>query len=171
MANSAALMRFPETHFDMVRPGIAIYGYDPGEVPNENLRPALQVKARPVRIERVGAGVGISYGHEYVTEKETTIVTVPIGYSDGLPRALKGKWHVLIHGKKFPVVGRITMDHIMVDVGDEPVSYYDEVVVLGKQGKEELWAYDMAKAAGTNSYEILSGFSERIPRIHFEEAD
>lgn len=171
LANSAAIIDLPEAHFNMVRPGIILYGlYPSAEVRRERLRlqNALSLKSRVVFVKRVPAGTGISYGQRYHTGRETTVATVPIGYADGWTRLLSHKAQALIHGKKFPVVGTICMDQCMIDVGDEPVALGDEVVLIGRQGEAEISADDVARQLGTINYEITCMLSERVPRIYID---
>ncbi len=165
-ANSAALVRFPETWATLVRPGIVLYGYQPWEGERLPVRPALQVKSRVVDCRRLRPGDGVSYHRFYVAERETTVVTVPIGYADGYRYSLGGRAVCLIHGKRFPVVGAVCMDEIVVDVGDEPVQIGDEVVLLGEQGAEAIWADELACWMRSIPYEVLSGLSIRVPRLY-----
>lgn len=165
-ANSAALVRFPETWATMVRPGIVLYGYQPWAGERLPVRPVLQLKSRVVDCRRLQPGDGVSYHRLYVAERQTTVVTVPIGYADGYRYSLSGRALCLIHGKRFPVVGAVCMDEIMVDVGDEPVQIGDEVVLLGEQGQETIWADELACWMRSIPYEVLSGLSRRVPRLY-----
>ncbi|MCX5711395.1 MAG: alanine racemase, partial [Candidatus Omnitrophica bacterium] len=130
-ANSMGVLDYKHSHFNMVRPGLVIYGIYPKENVKINLKPVLSLKTRVVFVKKVPAGVGISYGHEYTTRKPTTIATLPIGYGDGYPRNLSNRAPVLIKGKRFKICGRICMDQIMVDVGSSRVKAGDEVVLIG----------------------------------------
>jgi|LJSS01.1.fsa_nt_gb alanine racemase len=173
-ANSAAAVRFPEARWTMVRLGISLYGYRPWHGGQElPLKPALQWKSRIVAIRRIRPGESVSYHRFYRAERETTIVTVPVGYADGYRYGFTGRAECLIRGKRFPVVGAICMDEIMVDVGDEPVDVGEEVVLLGEQGEEAIWADELACWLRTIPYEVLTGISPRVPRLylHTDTAD
>jgi alanine racemase len=167
-ANSAAIMRVPESHLDIVRLGIAMYGLSPGpklaEEAGWKLRPAMSVKSAVTMVKRVPAGESISYGQQYSLKSPSTIATVPVGYADGYSRLLSGKAQVLIRGRRYPVAGTITMDQLMVDCGDDPVEAGDEVVLIGSQGDERITADDLAAWVGTINYEVVCGVSERVPR-------
>lgn len=165
-ANSGAILQQPDSYFDMVRPGIMMYGYPPSQQARKSVKitPALSLKAKIGFIKRVEKGTSISYSRRYFTKKETTIASIPIGYADGYFRTLTNKSSVLIHGKKFPVVGTVCMDQIMADVGNEPVRVGDEVVMLGRMGNNEISGWDLANAVGTIPYEITCAVSQRVPR-------
>jgi len=167
-ANSAAAIYHRESHLDMVRIGLAMYGlYPPGGLKDGiSLKPALEFKTRVVYLKRVPAGTTLSYGSTYVTGRPTTIATIPAGYADGLPRLLSGRGQVLIKGRRYPIVGRICMDMTLVDVQDSKIDIGDEAVMIGRSGSEELSADDMASLAGTISYEIICGIGKRVPRIY-----
>ena len=169
-ANSAALVHLPESHFDMVRPGIATYGLQPSsewQKSELNLRPALQWKARIIQLKDVPAGFGVSYGITYKTPETTTLATVAVGYADGLNRLLSSSGEMLVSGYRVPIVGRICMDLTLLDVGGVPdVSVGDEAVILGRQGNEQLTAEGMASALNTINYEIVTSISSRVPRIY-----
>lgn len=166
-ANSGAVLGYPEYAFDLVRPGLLLYGYNPGgrdcALP---LQPVMSVRTRVLLVRDLPAGVGVSYGRTWVTPRPSRIATLPVGYADGYPRALSNCGSVLIHGHSAPVRGRVCMDLTMVDVTDipTPVEAGDEVVLLGAQGDREITAWDLAEAAKTIPYEILSGLSNRVPR-------
>lgn len=169
IANSAGLMNLPEAHFDMVRPGIILYGLSPSDTmvnkPFE-LKPAFSLKSRITHVKRVPEGTGVSYGQLYHATRETTIATLPIGYADGWSRLLTGKAQALIHGRRFPIVGRICMDQCMVDVGDEVVQAGDEVTLIGRQGEQEITADEVASMLGTINYEVVCMISDRVPRVY-----
>jgi alanine racemase len=165
-ANSIGLISHPGSHFTMVRPGLVIYGLHPSSNLDINLKPVLSLKTRVVFIKQVSAGYGVSYGLTYVTKKPTRIVTLPIGYGDGYPRNLSNLAWLLIGGRRFRISGRICMEQIMVDVGDFKPKIGDEVVLIGKQGKQQVTAEELADLAGTISYEIVCGLGNRIPRIY-----
>lgn len=167
-ANSGGALGHARSRYDMVRVGIAVYGYAPGPdlagaLP---LTPAMQLKARVTHVQRLAAGEGISYGLRYVTPQSTVVATLPLGYADGVPRALSAAGAcVLVNGSKRPIAGTITMDQLMVDCGsDSTVEPGDEVVLLGTQGDESITAEDWAQRLGTISYEVLCGIGPRVPR-------
>jgi alanine racemase len=169
-ANSAAIMRVPESHYDIVRLGIAMYGLSPGpeldEETGRKLRPAMSFTGAVTMVKRVPAGEAISYGRRYTLRRPSTIATVPVGYADGYSRLLSGKAQVLIRGRRYPVAGTITMDQLMVDCGDDPVEVSDEVVLMGRQGQDQIGAEQLAEWMGTISYEVVCGVSERVPRVY-----
>ncbi len=173
VANSAGGLAWPEARRDVVRAGIALYGLVPGPGVASlcrELEPALSLKARISRVARVPAGAGISYGHQTVVERDTTIATVPIGYADGVPRrlgALGGE--VLVAGQRRPIAGVVTMDQLMVDLGDDDADVGDEVVLLGQQGGERISVDDWARALGTISYEVVCALSPRLPRLYLDD--
>jgi alanine racemase len=167
-ANTAAILRLPESHLDMVRAGIGLYGYVPSpEVPRAGLSPVLSWRSRVALVKRLPPGSGVSYNHTYVTPAAETVATLPVGYADGFPRSLSGRGEVLVRGRRAPVRGRVCMDQIVVSVDAIPgVQVGDEVVLIGAQGCDVLTADDLAAAAGTISYEILCGIGRRVPRLH-----
>jgi alanine racemase len=165
-ANSMGVLDYKHSHFNMVRPGLVIYGIYPKQNLEIKLKPVLSLKTRVVFVKRVPAGVGISYGHEYITPRATKIVTLPIGYGDGYPRNLSNRAPVLIRGRRFKMCGRICMDQIMVDVGDAPVKIEDEVVLIGSQKQARITAEELAELSGTIPYEIVCGLGSRIPRVY-----
>jgi alanine racemase len=165
-ANSVGLINYQDSHFTMVRPGLVIYGLAPKPGLGINLKPVLSLKTRVIFIKQVPAGYGISYGHAYITKRLVYIVTLPIGYGDGYPRNLSNLAPLLIGGRRFHVSGRICMDQIMVDVGKFKPKLGDEVVLIGKQGKEKITAEQLADLANTIPYEIVCGLGSRIPRIY-----
>lgn len=166
-ANSAAALLHESTRRDIVRVGIAMYGIDPDPAAVDSrwtLRPALSFMARVSHVKRVGPGEGISYGSTHRCERATTIVTVPVGYADGVARRSAGI-EVLIAGRRHPIVGVVTMDQLMIDVGDENVAVGDEVVLIGRQGSEEVTANDIARGRDTIGYEVVCALSHRLPRV------
>lgn len=168
IANSGAVADLESSAFDMVRPGIAVYGiYPSGHVSTEmNLKPVLSLRSKVVFIKRVPKNTGISYGLKYYTERDSNIVTVPIGYGDGYSRLLTNKGEVLIRGKRYPVVGAVCMDQLMVNTGDDRVEIGDEVVLLGRAGEEEITATNLAEKIGTIPYEITCMINARVPRFY-----
>jgi alanine racemase len=175
-ANSAALIAHPGSRLDMVRPGIALFGQLPGPAvaaawaagpPGSALRPVLSLKARVSAVRELAAGERPSYGRLRPLAERSVVATVPLGYADGLPRALfAGGLEVLIGGRRHPLAGMVTMDQIMVDCGPgSPVIPGDEVVLLGRQGDQEITADEWAGRLGTISYEVLTGIGPRVPRV------
>ena len=170
-ANSAAALSRPTSRFDMVRPGIAIFGLCPDKTMPlpDDFRPALRWKARLSFIQRLDAGRGISYGHDYYTEAEELIGVVPVGYGDGYRRVPGNQ--VLIHGKRVPVVGRVSMDQLMVNLDDLPeTSIGDEVVLIGSQGDECISPEELGDRWGTFNYEVICGLSARVPRAYHDSS-
>lgn len=168
LANSAATLTDPALHYDRVRVGLALYGLHPAPhlASRVDLRPVLQVKARVTQVKSIAAGEGVSYGHQFVADRDLAIATVGIGYADGIPRNLSNKMTVLVRGQRVPQVGTITMDQMMLDVSQIPQLQEGEVVtVLGRDGAEQISADDWATTLGTISWEILCGFKHRLPRL------
>src|SRR5207248_3707997 len=155
------------------RPGIAVYGLSPGPevgaATHLGLRPAMRLRADVVLAKRVPAGQGVSYGHRYVTDRETTLALVPLGYADGIPRNATNVGPVLIGGQQFTVSGTVCMDQFAVDVGDLDIHAGDEVVLFGAGDDGEPTAEDWAQAVGTINYEIVTRIGPRVPRIYREE--
>jgi alanine racemase len=171
-ANSATAIDLPHGHFNTVRAGIAIYGLPPSaEIHNKlDLRPAMALKSKIIYIKQVPAGTSISYGCTYTTEHQTFIATLPLGYADGYSRLLSNKAQVLINGRRRPIVGRVCMDQLMVDLGpvcDAAVG--DEAVLFGRQGNEEITVTELADIIGTINYELVCGISLRVPRIYLND--
>ncbi|MCW0214653.1 MAG: alanine racemase [Pseudonocardia sp.] len=171
LANSAATMTRPDLHLDLVRPGIAVYGLDPLDRPVEEspLRPAMTFRARVVLVKRVPAGEGVSYGHEWTTPRETTLALVPAGYADGVPRRLNanGRMRVWLAGRSRPVVGRVCMDQVVVDCGDDAVAEGETAVLFGEGADGGPTAQEWATEAGTIHYEIATGVhGARVARTH-----
>jgi len=171
-ANSAGMLMFREAHFDMVRTGITVYGLDPGIFAklNLDLTPILSLKTRIAFLKGVPAGTPISYDQVYRTERATRIATCPVGYNDGYPRLLTNRASALLRGRRVPVVGTITMDYIMLDVGDLPeAAVGDEVTLIGRDGLEEIRCEELARTIGTIPYELTCGLGRRVKRIYVEE--
>ncbi|MFC5569163.1 alanine racemase [Lysobacter yangpyeongensis] len=166
LANSGGVLHFPGTWLDMVRPGILLYGVqpDPASQCTVDVRPVMSLASQVVYFKVVKAGNPVSYGATWTPERDTRVVTVPIGYGDGYPRALSSRGSVLIRGRRYPIVGRVCMDQFMVDIGQDSAWNEDEVVLIGAQGTERITAEELAQRAGTIPYEILVGLNERIPR-------
>lgn len=168
-ANSAALIRMPETHLDLVRPGIALYGLLPSSVIGKdqvNLKAVMSIKTNIIQLKDVPAGFKVSYGSTHETGRATLLATVPIGYADAYSRLLSSKGCMLVKGQKAPIVGRVCMDLTVLDVGHiENVAVEDEVVVLGRQGDAEITADEIAELIQTIHYEVISTITARVPRI------
>jgi len=169
IANSAATLIRPDAHFDLVRPGVAVYGLSPVPGRDFGLRPAMTVRARVALTKRVGAGVGVSYGHAYRTERETTLAVVPMGYADGVPRAASNRAPVRLAGANRTIAGRVCMDQIVLDCGDDVVAAGDVAVLFGPGDDGEPTADDWAAAVDTINYEIVTRMGgARIPRVHVD---
>jgi alanine racemase len=170
LANSAATLTRPSSHFDLVRPGIAVYGLTPvpqdGPSSTYGLRPAMTVTARVALTKRADAGAGVSYGHRYTTERETTLALVPLGYADGVPRNATNIAEVFTGGHRRRIAGTVCMDQFVVDVGDDPVVEGDEVVLFGAGDDGAPTAQEWADALGTISYEIVTRIGPRVPRTY-----
>jgi len=165
IANSAGVFLLPQAHFNLVRPGIALYGYPPFNGCREDLRPVMTLKTKILYLKRVPPGYSISYGRTFFTRRESLIATIPAGYADGLNRLLSNKGEVLVKGKRAPIVGRVCMDLTMIDVTDvKGVRPGDEVTIIGTQGKETITALEIARKIDTISYEVLCSISSRIHR-------
>jgi len=170
-ANSIATVDFKRSHLNLVRPGLIIYGMYPKHTFPKliKLKPALSLKTKVVYIKETPPGRSISYGRTYVTQKHTRIATLPIGYADGYSRNLSNRAEVLVRGRRAHVVGKVTMDQTMIDVGHiKGVKTGDEVVLIGKQGRNEIRAEKLARLAGTIAYESISLISNRVPRVYKE---
>lgn len=165
LANSAATMTRPDLHFDLVRPGIAVYGLDPlGGPPGASpLRPAMTLRSRVALVKRVPAGTGVSYGHDWTAPRRTTLALLPVGYADGVPRRLgaRGRLQVLLGGVRRPVVGRVCMDQVVVDCGDDAVREGDRAVLFGPGTDGEPTAQDWADELDTIHYEVVTGVHGR----------
>jgi alanine racemase len=169
LANSAGVLAHPGTWFDLVRPGIMIYGSMPGpDTPaTVPLTPALSWRTRVAFVKDVAAGESISYGRTWRAPRATRIATIPIGYGDGFNRRLSNVGRVLIGGQSYPIVGRICMDQFMVDIGpSSTIGRGAEVVLLGRSGDEEITATELADHIGTISYEVTCAISRRVPRVY-----
>jgi alanine racemase len=172
LANSAATIALPDTWYDLVRPGVALYGLDPlgGDAAAHGLRPAMTVRATVALTKRVPAGVGVSYGHTYFPETETTLALVPVGYADGVPRAAGNRAPVLAAGAQRTIAGRVCMDQFVLDVGDAPVRPGDEVVLWGAGDQGEPTAQAWADAVDTIHYELVTRIGGRFTRRYVGSA-
>ena len=165
-ANSGATILHPESHLDLIRPGIALYGIEPapGVGAHLGLRAALTWRSQVSAVKRLRAGEATSYGHRYRLERDAWVATVPVGYADGYPRQLTSVGEVLIGGRRCRVAGTVTMDQLIVDCGDEESRVGEEVVLIGSQGSETIGADALGRLSGTIGYEIVSRIGERVPR-------
>ncbi|MBW8739209.1 MAG: alanine racemase [Streptomyces turgidiscabies] len=173
LANSPAVLSRPDTHFDLVRTGVAVYGISPGpEIGTSadlGLRPVMRLAASLALVKHVPGGHGVSYGHHYVTPGDTTLGLVPVGYADGIPRHASGTGPVLIGGKWRTVAGRVAMDQFAVDLGGDEPPAGAEVLLFGPGDRGEPTAEDWAQAAGTIAYEIVTRVGTRVPRVYVNE--
>jgi len=166
-ANSAGLLRHPESHFDMVRPGIALFGTAPCEPPGAVLVPALSLRTRVIALRDLVRGETVGYGGTFRASGPTRVATVPMGYGDGLMRSLSNRGQMLVRGQRCPIVGNVSMDLTCLDVSHvADCGVGDEVVVLGRQGDGEIRAEEVAGWAGTIGYEVLTNISRRVPRVY-----
>jgi alanine racemase len=174
LANSAATLALPETHYDLVRPGVAVYGLSPGadvgSAADLGLRPAMTLRARIALVKDVPSGQGVSYGHRYTTSGDTRLALVPLGYADGVPRNATNLGPVQIRGRRFTVSGTVCMDQFVVDVGDLVVEAGDDVVLFGDGRNGEPTADEWAAVTGTINYEIVTRVGARVPRVHVGES-
>ena len=168
-ANTAALIRYPHSHFSLVRPGIALYGYHtlPQAVQYDELHPILSLRSTVMQLRTIKPGDSISYNRTFIAKRPSIIAVLPIGYADGYSRKLSNKGYVLIKGRRAPVVGLVCMDMTMVDVTDLPsVRIGDAVTVIGRDGNDAIWADEIAQWSGTIPYEVLCAIGPRIPRVY-----
>ncbi|HEY2772190.1 MAG TPA: alanine racemase [Solirubrobacteraceae bacterium] len=174
-ANSAATLRVPASHFDMVRCGIAIYGCDPmNEDPAaRGLEPAMELSSYVAAVKRARAGESAGYGRRFIAERDTWLATLPIGYADGIRRALTNNCEVLIGGRRYPLVGAVSMDNVTVDLGPEDpgVTIGERAVFIGEDGGERQTAEDLARRIDTINYEVVCGISQRVPRVYHRDGE
>ena len=172
-SNSAGIVELPEANMDVVRAGITLYGLWPSDEVSRDivpLKPALTLKSHIVYIKEVDEGVAISYGGTYVTPKKMRVATIPVGYGDGYPRGLSNKGHVLIRGKKAPILGRVCMDQFMVSVEDIPDAQEgDEVTLIGADGAEQITMEELGGLSGRFNYELACDLGKRIPRVYTKD--
>lgn len=169
VANSAGAVRFPEARFQLVRPGLALFGYLPSNASRlalPGLEPVLRLTSRIVALRDLPVGGKVSYGGQFTASRPTRVATIPIGYADGYTRRMSGRAQVLVAGRRVPVVGAITMDMAMLDVTDVPAGLGDEVTLIGPQGSERIEAGELAAWSDTILYEVFCGFSKRVPRVY-----
>ena len=171
-SNSAGIIRMPEANLNAVRAGVILYGLYPSEDVEKEpvpLKPVMELKSHIAYIKTVEAGVQISYGGTFTTQRETRVATIPVGYADGYARGLSNKGSVLICGKRAPILGRVCMDQFMVDVTDIPQAQeLDEVVLLGRSGDEQITMEELGELSGRFNYEFACCISKRVPRIYFK---
>jgi alanine racemase len=167
ICNSAGAIRFPNAHFDMIRPGIGLFGQhaSPDMQIKFPLKPALSLVSEVVYIKRIRKGEGVSYGLEWTATEDCWIATIPVGYGDGYPRHFSGKAHVLIGGKRYPVVGTVCMDQLMVNLGQDRYHIGEEVIMWGKQGHEEITLWELCRHGGFIPYELPIYLTGRVPRV------
>jgi alanine racemase len=173
-ANSAATLQAPEAHFDLVRCGIAIYGLDPlhGDPRERALEPALELSSYVADVKPLMPGESVGYGRRFIAQEQTAIATLPIGYGDGVRRALANACDVLIGGRRHPLVGTVSMDNVTIDVGAaDGVRPGDEAILIGGRGEERVTAEEVARAIGTINYEVACGISARVPRSYHRDGE
>ena len=171
VANSAITLDLQAAHFNMVRPGIMLYGYLPSKslAHPVDLRPVMALRTSILHLKKLPAGTSISYGRTFTTQRDSLVATLPVGYADGIPRALSNRGEVLVRSRRAPVVGRVCMDMMMVDLtGYDNVQVGDEVILIGRQGQEAITADDIAQKTGTIAYEILCGIGPRVTRVYLK---
>lgn len=172
-ANSAAILDLPESYLDMVRPGIMLYGYYPSQEVSRSihLRPALALRTEVAFLKEVPPGTSISYGRTFITPRRTRVATLPIGYADGYSRLLSNSGMAIIRGQRVPVIGRVCMDMVMVDITEvSEARPGDEAILYGRQGGEEISVEEVAEKLGTISYEVVCSISQRVPRVYVRGA-
>jgi len=173
MANSGAILNLPESYFDAVRPGILMYGHYPSMETTLEIvpRPVMTLKTGVAHIRNLPANYPVSYGRRWTTPKRTRLAVLPIGYADGVPRDLTNRGEVLIRAKRFPMVGTVTMDHIMVEVGDDPITPGDEAVIWGESAQGSLSLLEIAAGIGKIPYELTCGVSKRVKRVYIDHSE
>ncbi|WP_062345005.1 alanine racemase [Herbidospora yilanensis] len=172
IANSAAIVTLPQARYDLVRPGIALYGLSPiPEMGGFGLRPAMTLTARLALVKKVPKGTGVSYGHLYVTGRDTTLGLVPLGYADGIMRNATNRAQVLVNDQRFTIAGRVCMDQFTIDLGDHPATEGDEVVLFGPGDRNEPTCQEWADSLGTITHEIVTRIGTRVPRVHVRQGD
>jgi len=171
-ANSPATLRLPESHYELCRPGIVLYGHlpAPGVGEEAGFRPVMSLKARITHLKTISKGQSVGYGRSFIADQPTRVATLPLGYADGLRRGLSNSWEVIIKENKAPIIGKVCMDQTMIDVtGIENVRLGDEVIVMGNYEYPEISAGQMARVLDTISYEILCGIGPRVPRVYINQ--
>ncbi|WP_061295273.1 alanine racemase [Herbidospora cretacea] len=172
IANSAAIVTLPQAHYDLVRPGIALYGLSPiPEMGDFGLRPAMTLTARLALVKKVPKGSGVSYGHLYTTAADTTLGLVPLGYADGIMRNATNRAQVLVNDHRFTIAGRVCMDQFTIDLGGHPAAEGDEVVLFGPGDRNEPTCQEWADSLGTITHEIVTRIGTRVPRVHVRQGE
>ncbi len=168
IANSGGVLQMPDAYLDAVRPGIALFGIYPADecVQSIPLKPVMALRSHVVYFKVIAAGTPVSYGHTWTAPQQTRIVTLPVGYGDGYPRALSNKGEVLIRGKRYQIAGRVCMDQVMIDIGWDEAYNGDTVTLIGEDGENQITIEELSEWANTNPYEILTTFNTRIPRLY-----
>ena len=172
MANSGAILDMPESYFDAVRPGILMYGHYPSSETSHSIKPrqVMTLKTFVAHVREMPAGYPISYGRRWITKKATKIAVLPLGYADGISRRFTNEGEVLIQGRRYPMVGTVTMDCIMIDVGDDPIKPGDEAIVWGESSQGAIQALEVAEKIDTIAYELTCGVSRRIKRVYIGDS-
>jgi len=173
-ANSAAILQFPQSHFELVRPGISLYGFTPSSQISGavELEPVMSWKAKVSHVKSIKTGESVSYGRTFQAAYPTRVATIPVGYADGLRRALSNQGEMLIHGRRSTMIGRVCMDQTMLEVTKIPgVQVGDVVTILGKDSHDQITATEMAEWIGTISYEVVCGISKRVPRVYIDSIE
>lgn len=168
MANSGAVLDLPDSTFDAVRPGILLYGHYPSSEASRSIdiRQVMTLITFVAHLRKIPADFPVSYGRQWISKKPTTIAVLPVGYADGIRRSLSNNAQVSIRGKRYPLVGRVTMDHIMIDVGEDPIHPGDPVMIWGDDKKDSIQVLDIAESIGTIPYELTCGVSARVKRVY-----
>lgn len=166
-ANSGAILDMPQAYFDMVRPGVSLYGYYPSLATTESIKlfPVMSLISHAASVKMINKGDSVSYGRKFIAEKKTKIISVPIGYADGFNRSFTNRFKAIIKGKYYNQVGTVTMDRIMFDINNDNIKVGDEVILLGIKNKLEITAWDWSKKLKTIPYEITCGISKRVRRV------
>lgn len=167
-ANSAAVINYPQSIYNMIRPGIALYGYNLSETNHLKLEPVLTLKTKVHRVLELNPGESVGYNRRFIAQSKTKICTIPIGYGDGFPYSVNGNTQCIINGKKYPLIGTICMDQSIVNIGDDQVNIGDEVILIGSDGINTISAIELARQNSTIPYDILTSLQERIPRLYVE---
>jgi alanine racemase len=169
-SNSGAILDLPETYLEMVRPGISLYGYYPSEDTSESvdLKPVMYLKSEVSTIKHLDKGDSVGYGRIYIAEEETKAATIPIGYADGFNRLLSNKTNAIIKDKLYPQIGRVSMDRILYEIGDDDVKPGDEIIMLGEQNGKSVTAWDWCRILDTIPYEVTCNISKRVPRVYIQ---
>jgi len=172
-SNSGAIIDMPEANMDMVRPGISLYGLYPSDEVNHQrvqLKPVMEIKSHIIFIKELKEGSAIGYGSTFVTKRKTLVATIPAGYGDGYPRSLSNRGRVLVKGHSVPIIGRVCMDQLMVDITDfDDVFLGDEVTLIGRDGDERISVEEVAHMAGSFNYEFICDVGRRVPRVYYKE--